>query len=93
MQINKTFQAVIDDKKGNWATVVWPESATFFGSTRAIKVKGTMNGVPFETSFLPWGDGTQFLPVSKKMLKAMGKQPGDTITVTLEETVSKASSA
>ena len=91
MQINKTFHAIIEER-GAWACVVWPESVTFFGSTRSIKVKGTMNGVPFQTAFLPWGDGTQFLPVSKKILKAMGKQPGNTITVTVEESPSKPSS-
>lgn len=90
MEINKTFQAIIEER-GDWTVVVWPESAAFFGSTRSIKVRGTMNGEPFQTSFLPWGDGTQFLPVSKKLLKAMGKQTGDTITVTLEESMSKPS--
>jgi hypothetical protein len=88
MEINQTFQATIEER-GGWTVVVWPESVAFFGSTRSIKVKGTMNGVPFQTAFLPWGDGTQFLPVSKKLLKTMGKQPGDTITITLEESLSK----
>jgi hypothetical protein len=90
MKINKPFQAIIEDR-GTWSSVVWPESVAFFGSTRSIKVQGTMDGVPFQTAFLPWGDGTQFLPVSKKLLKAMGKQTGDTITVTLEESQSKPS--
>ena len=40
-----------------------------------------MNGIAFQTTFLPWGDGTQFLPVSKKLLKAMQTQPGDVIEV------------
>jgi len=44
--INKTFQATIEDRDG-WACVVWPESVLFFGSTRSVKVKGTMNGVAF----------------------------------------------
>jgi Domain of unknown function (DUF1905) len=88
VNINKTFQAIIEDR-GGVTLVVWPESVAFFGSTRSIKVTGTMNGVPFQTAFLPWGDGTQFLPVSKKLQKAMGKRPGDTITVTVEEIPSK----
>jgi hypothetical protein len=44
-----------------------------------------MNGIAFQTAFMPWGDGTQFLPVSKKLLKAMQAQPGDVIEVYLEE--------
>ena len=82
--IHKTFKATIE-VRGNWACVVWPESVTFFGSTKSVKVKGTMDGVAFQTAFLPWGDGTQFLPVSKKLLKAMQAQPGDVIEVSLQE--------
>lgn len=82
--IDRTFKATIEDREG-WTCVVWPESVTFFGSTKAVKVKGAMNGVAFQTAFLPWGDGTQFLPVSKKLLKAMQARPGDVIEVTLEE--------
>jgi DNA-binding MarR family transcriptional regulator len=66
------------------ATVL-EQSVTFFGSTKSVKVKGTMDGVAFQTAFMPWGDGTQFLPVSKKLLKAMQAQPGDVIEVSLEE--------
>ncbi len=66
MKIHKTFQAMLEER-GNWTVVVWPESVAFFGSSRSIKVTGTVNGVPFQTSFLPWGDGTQFLPISKKL--------------------------
>ena len=82
--IHKTFTAIIEDRAG-WACVNWPESVAFFGSTKSVKVRGSMNGIAFQTAFLPWGDGTQFLPVSKKLLKAMQAQPGDVIEVHLEE--------
>lgn len=82
--IRKTFHATIEDRNG-WICVMWPESVAFFGSTKSVKVKGTMNDVAFQTAFMPWGDGTQFLPVSKKLLKAMKKQTGDTVKVHLEE--------
>jgi hypothetical protein len=42
--INQTFKATIEDRDG-WACVVWSESVTFFGSTKAVKVKCAMNGV------------------------------------------------
>jgi len=57
----------------------------FFGSTKSVKVRCTMNRIAFQTAFLPWGDGTQFLHVSKKLLKAMQAQPGDVIEAYLEE--------
>jgi hypothetical protein len=82
--INKTFTATIEER-GSWASVVWPGSVAFFGSTKSVKVRGTMNGVAFQTAFMPWGDGTQFMPVSKKLLKAMQVHPGDVIEVYLEE--------
>src|SRR5258708_39658941 len=88
MVIKKTFHATIESRNG-FTYVIWSESVAFFGSTRSIKVKGTMEGIPFQTAFLPWGDGTQFLPVSKKLLKALHKQLGDTIEVYLEESPSK----
>jgi Domain of unknown function (DUF1905) len=82
--INRAFTATIEDSDG-WARVNWLESVACFGSTKSVKVRGTMNGIAFQTAFLPWGDGTQFLPVSKKLLKAMQAQPGDAIEVYLEE--------
>ncbi len=82
--VHKTFTATIEDRNG-WACVTWPASVAFFGSTKSVKVRGTMNGIAFQTAFMPWGDGTQFLPVSKKLLKAMQAQPGDRIDVYLEE--------
>ena len=82
--IHQTLTATIE-VRGNWACVTWPGSVACFGSPRPVKVSGTMNGIAFQTTFLPWGDGTQFLPVSKKRLKAMQAQPGDGIEVYLEE--------
>lgn len=84
MEINKTFTAKIEKRGEGWTLVVWPESVAFFGSTKSVKVQGTMDGIPFQTAFMPWGDGTQFLPVSQKLLKALKKQPGDTIEVYLK---------
>ena len=86
MVINKTLTVTIENLNG-WTCITWPESVAFFGSTRSIKVKGTMDGVAFQSAFMPWGDGTQFLPVSKKLLKALHKQPGDKIILHLEESL------
>lgn len=87
MKIEKTFTTQIRQTDNGYALIVWPESVAFFGSAKSVKVKGTMDGQSFQTAFMPVGDGTQFLMVSKKSLKAMNKQVGDTITVYLEETV------
>jgi len=59
----------------------------FFGSTKSVKVRCTITRIAFQTAFLPWGDGTQFLPVGKKLLKAMQAQPGDGIEACSEERI------
>lgn len=84
--IDKTFTAKIEKRTDlGWIHISWPESVTYFGSTKSVKVTGTMDGQEFKTAFLPWGDGTQFLPVSAKLLKAIKKQVGDTVEVHLKE--------
>ena len=60
-------------------------AVAFFGSIKSLNIRCTITRIAFQTAFLPWGDGTQFLPVGKKLLKAMQAQPGDVIEASLEE--------
>ena len=82
-----TFEATLErpDMRGAWTFVRIPFSvAEEFGVKGQVPVKGAINGVPYENSLLPQGEGVHILVIKKEIRDRAGVEAGDVAEVTLQ---------
>lgn len=74
-------------KMGAWVIVITPiDVKKVFGRAGHVRVKGTIDGFPFDdTSLMPMGTGEHCMPIKAQIRKAIRKGANDTIEIILEE--------
>ena len=85
----REFDAELEkgDDAGAWTCVVMDDAAALFGTRGLVKIRGTIDGAPFEGALMAQGDGTHRLPVKAQIRKAIGKEAGDTVRVRIDERI------
>jgi hypothetical protein len=85
----KEFDAQLHkgDNPGAWTCVVLDDVPALFGTRGLVKIRGAIDGEPFDGALMAQGDGTHRLPVRAGLRQAIGKQAGDTVHVRIDERI------
>jgi hypothetical protein len=76
------FSAELEAGRGGGAMLlVPPEIATALGGLKQMRMVGTINGIPYQSSVMPYGGRGLFLGVHKATREAAGVVPGELVDV------------
>lgn len=82
----KSFETTIgvEVKGETWSCVEIPNSAEFFGTRKTVRVDATIDDVVLENvGAMVTGTGGHMVSLSAKVRATLGKDIGDTVTVTI----------
>ena len=82
-----SFEAILirPEGVGTWTYLNIPlDVSKTFSAKGQVKVKGMINGYPFQSTALPMGDGTHYLVVWKSIRDQIQVAQGDRVQVFLE---------
>ncbi|MCI4326562.1 MAG: YdeI/OmpD-associated family protein [Thermoplasmata archaeon] len=85
MPISFVSKLLRPDVVGAWTFAPIPNAAAASGGFRArLRVKGTIEGIPFRSSLIPRGGGELFVVVNSEVRDRIGKSDGATVRLELE---------
>lgn len=81
----REFEATLikDDDSGGVGIRIPFDVQQEFGKKGRVKVRCTIDGMPYRGSIHPYG-GVYYMGVVKKIREAIGKGPGDLVNITME---------
>lgn len=85
----KEFDAQLQkgDNNGACTCVIVSDVPELFGTRGLVKIRGEIDGEPFEGALMAQGDGTHRLPLRAKLRAAIGKEAGDPVHVRIDERI------